>query len=1772
MADDGTKIRFSGFEILQNCLNQNNVNTTQEELASLFEENELQEISVEDLAKKVSDKYGIQTNDSILETLSQIASNEGDDSVISKHDIELQKDKEFDLLLANMPELQESFTSILENIVFVYDTTLQSTVKNNGKIAQLWDKFKNSTGTGAGSDKAQAELDKAKALLEELKNDPKKLKEIYKEITGNELNSEEFEKLSNNEADFKNSSIIKSVSKYIQGQKQITNTVSTIASAATIAGLVASGIFTGGLSWLAAGAICVGAGTASYMIPQVIDGTTEKDGYSKTEVAQDVLIGGFNSLINTATLGSASAIGNAISSKVANQAVARFLTAEVVANSLGDTIAVGDYALEAVATRLDDWTISEEDVALFEKLANGELKEGDEGYIEALQKYQEIYGNNSEFSLSGLETTFWTSVAASTAAGAAGYGANVNTGSLISRLTQNSPRALQNGAKILSGGLTGYAAGGSAAFAGGATSYLLNTDFSDINAQDLLDASTENLATGTFAGAVSGTAFEAINVAAGIHASQGAKKFDINKLDFDYKNPDEVVSALRSGKITQSDLVEIFKSMPEIEVKALHRSLTKITHPDTCGPNNESYIINDAYTNYQDFLKTNTPIAQSETQANAQTAPKPPQTTAQQNENENPKAIVAQNQTLALNSENPTIESVVGFNSGMLSGMMAPVNAPLNSQNANENSGLTPLKNTADENTVAEPEEIIHIEPKQKNEIPKGSELDLQLKSLAEEASKYLAQEGQTIETMDEVLSALDIQRGELTSDKISHFAESNLGLVSARAKSADSIYSKLTKLVSKGDTIAPNDFKEALNMIGDAQGVRLVVNELSENIPDHTLTDKEITILQAKQNSVFVESLIKAIQEDKLHVYGIENYCGEDGIAYLTESDILALEGAYEDWYKQKFADVQSGKTKDFRIATVIKEVDDEEHPGATKRTESIVLIEQNTGTIFTDKMPVCETKHRDNGFTGTNINIVGSEAQKIELQFRGPEVNEIAQPEHVIYDCKQKKETVKGDEYKEIREVIEKIYKDKEGKLAKAYDRYFADVYKAAREIELGIRKPDDYPNINDYEVLVNELTQKERDTVSIEGVKEFCEDIEFKNKIKEQIKELNYSYEFDDKEINGISKVIKYCIKRLEKGGIGISKDNILDIMTAGEYYKDPSTFLSILTGMADIKYVGRACILAQLKNGGLINNETLKSIVVEGYSIPDFFTKVFNRNIANDDKVDYFKEVLKSCGFDDEKIEAITDIADKISKGKLSVSEAKTILSDIQNMSASDIQTAKEAVYKQKAKEIQEKILKKYQEIFDFDDAKINEIKEGLITIKENSIFSVEDIVSELNDAFKQLEAIEAAVKNNPTILQLYKDGQIDAAAFGIVMALPQNQLDIIKPLLFDSDLSKLGIFKLTKLIYLSEEDRNDAIRLIKENKIVNFEDALNIFDSANQAYSYCLSLGIDDKTASIMANIDGIIQYTPQEIQDIKNLLDSIQATKPSNTRTSKVVSDFLKENPNIDIRKLTDYIKKIDFDKLSEITPNVKEFEPQQFLQFGAYQFKNGQKTEFTKEDLSLDQDFTTYLMKNYLNADNLTELLSIYPCTSREVGEIPNGWLENVVPSDIAQATKAVYDAITNFQKDNDINLLSKEMSKITGKEVTIKKLGNGAFGTGYKISMQGADDMCLKIFNSNPPEIFGQDVSNIHGQHIEVQTGIFVNEHSSDFVKMYFGRVSPKNTTDGFLVTQFLSDDVVPDASVGNDTGGYSISTNDAWEGHNIINGKIIDFGAVEIDKDEV
>ncbi len=348
---------------------------------------------------------------------------------------------------------------------------------------------------------------------------------------------------------------------------------------------------------------------------------------------------------------------------------------------------------------------------------------------------------------------------------------------------------------------------------------------------------------------------------------------------------------------------------------------------------------------------------------------------------------------------------------------------------------------------------------------------------------------------------------------------------------------------------------------------------------------------------------------------------------------------------------------------------------------------------------------------------------------------------------------------------------------------------------------------------------------------------------------------------------------------------------------------------------------------------------------------------------------------------------------------------------------------------------------------------------------------------------------------------------------------------------------------------------------------NLEDAKNIVlnNNTGNRFEELAAKGYDEKTSAIMVNIENDESYNDDVMA---NFLTSIKATKPSEERTSTIVSKFLQDNPDVDIKDLTEYINSIDMETVSEIAPAVKDFGPKENLKFGFYHYRAG-TTDFTKETLSIDEDFTQYLTENYIDADMLTDLLTAFPATPREVGSIPEDWLANLPETQRTKAIEDVYNVISVFQETSDTKKFSEQMSAVLDKKVDVTELSSGTFGTGYRISVEDAKDLCIKIF---PKHLETRNKTpNMHGQHVEVQNGIFANKHSSDFVKMYFGRVAAHNHKDGFLVTQFLGNNIIP-VITGKSQSEYKVTSGDCFMGHNIINGKNIDFGGMIVEKDGV
>lgn len=282
------------------------------------------------------------------------------------------------------------------------------------------------------------------------------------------------------------------------------------------------------------------------------------------------------------------------------------------------------------------------------------------------------------------------------------------------------------------------------------------------------------------------------------------------------------------------------------------------------------------------------------------------------------------------------------------------------------------------------------------------------------------------------------------------------------------------------------------------------------------------------------------------------------------------------------------------------------------------------------------------------------------------------------------------------------------------------------------------------------------------------------------------------------------------------------------------------------------------------------------------------------------------------------------------------------------------------------------------------------------------------------------------------------------------------------------------------------------------------------------------------------------------------------------------IAKHLEKRPNFDVNDFAKYIKSIDKNKMMQMEPAFKNFTDSDWLKFVDFHYRLGTKT-FDKAALTFPQDLTNFLSKNYLDGKGITSLFKVYPSTAREIGEFPSKWGIKT-----EKAKKQVYDAIDSFRETRNLKQLSSDLTNITGKKTTVSEIGAGAFGTAYKVSVNGAEDTSLKIFHKeqkmnaqikNGSRVINVDLSR-HGPTVEPQAGLYVNENVEGYVKMYFGKIAPNNEKDGFYVTQFLDDKIkpidVPDPS-------RRIKNSDIVCGdikpENVVHGKIIDYGGIRV-----
>ena len=214
-------------------------------------------------------------------------------------DIEVKYDVE-DENIQNI--IYESLNSQIKELEEQYNTAKSS----NGWISGTWDWFKNTLNLGASSEKAYDEIEKAKEELEKFENKEADLKDVYQNITGRELTSDEVELLANGSFTSKDYTLAgQKLYNYTQGQQMVVDIVGDITSGVVSVGVVAFGSalgicaapFTAGasLSLVAAGVgLAAGSGAVVKTLIKASDCIGNEKEYALSDFGYDVVTGSIN--------------------------------------------------------------------------------------------------------------------------------------------------------------------------------------------------------------------------------------------------------------------------------------------------------------------------------------------------------------------------------------------------------------------------------------------------------------------------------------------------------------------------------------------------------------------------------------------------------------------------------------------------------------------------------------------------------------------------------------------------------------------------------------------------------------------------------------------------------------------------------------------------------------------------------------------------------------------------------------------------------------------------------------------------------------------------------------------------------------------------------------------------------------------------------------------------------------------------------------------------------------------------------------------------------------------------------------------------------------------------------------------------------------------------------------------------------------------------------------------------------------------------------------
>ncbi len=273
---------------------------------------------------------------------------------------------------------------------------------------------------------------------------------------------------------------------------------------------------------------------------------------------------------------------------------------------------------------------------------------------------------------------------------------------------------------------------------------------------------------------------------------------------------------------------------------------------------------------------------------------------------------------------------------------------------------------------------------------------DAKFMSRVKDMDKVFEKHYRRLESFDKQIKKV-IKSGELTSEEIA---------AGKKPRTSEQINAEIARLQALKEE-ALNDLQKIRDDIQDTIGARIVMDDCSELATDKVVYD-----------------LINAIDEGKIEVLSLENYCGDGLKPYFSSTQI-----------------------KKIRMHCRAKGYD----PVITSVVNRSTTAKMDYEAVFNSKDAL-----KPSGYTTAQLNIKHKNGAISELQIRGKAINELAESEHIIYDFKEGKDLIGENPQKskllgDVEKAVADIYKAGNENKQKAYSAYLTQCYEYARKSEL-------------------------------------------------------------------------------------------------------------------------------------------------------------------------------------------------------------------------------------------------------------------------------------------------------------------------------------------------------------------------------------------------------------------------------------------------------------------------------------------------------------------------------------------------------------------------------------------------------------------------------------------------------------------------------------------------------------------------------------------------